>query len=229
AANALAVLLGQRPGVLEDRLGDASVIPVHASRIAVGLPAELLRRRPDLRQLEREIAAQTALIGAAEAQHYPRVELLGSIGRQSAGAGELFDHGSEVYAFGPRVSWPIFAGGAIEARVEAEEARLEQLRYRYEAAALEAWREASDALDAYLREHDRRDALATAVEHARVAVAKSEALYEAGLVDFQSVIDDQRTQFEVEDDLAVSEARIAASVVALYRALGGGFDAPDGG
>ncbi len=227
AANALAVLLGLGPGELAARLGETGAIPVHAERIAVGLPADLLRRRPDLRRLEREVFAQTARIGAAEAEHYPRVELLGSIGRRSGGAGELFDSGSEVYAFGPRVSWPLFAGGAIEARVDAEEARLEQALLRYEAAALEAWREASDALDAYLREHDRRDALTTAVEHARAAVRKAEALYRAGLVDFQSVLDDQRTQFAVEDELATSEAAIAGSVVALYRALGGGLEAMD--
>lgn len=224
AANQLAVLLGRRPGELDERLGGPGAIPVPPSSIAVGVPADLLRRRPDLRRAMLEVAASSARIGAAKAELYPRVELLGSIGRRSGDLGALFDSGSEIYSFGPTISWPVFAGGALRARVDAESARLEQARLRYEATALGAWREASDASYAFLREHDRRDSLTDAKAHAGEAVRKSEALYREGLVDFQNVLDNQRTLFLVEESFAAAEAEIARRVVALYRALGGGFE-----
>lgn len=223
AAREIAVLLGRRPDQLPDGLDDTGPIPTSPRTFAIGVPADLLRRRPDLRRAEREIAAQSARIGVAIANKYPRVELLGSIGRQSGDLDALFDSGSEIYSLGPSINWPIFAGGALSSQVDAERARLEERRLRYEAAVLVAWREAADAADGFLLEHQRREALTEATGHARNAVTKSEALYREGLVDFQDVLDSQRTLFGVEDDLAISEASIAQQVVALFRALGGGW------
>ena len=228
AENRLAVLLGLPPGALAEELAAPAPIPVPPLAIAVGVPADLLRRRADVRRAERELAAATARIGVAEGDLYPRLTLLGSIGLEADDFSDLLESQSGVFAFGPSLRWNLFAGGALRRRVEAQEARTQQAAVRCERAVLTSLEESENAMTAFVREQLRRRSLAAAVEGARLSVQLARTQYTEGLADFQPVLDSERALADLEDQLAQSDAAITTSAVRLYKALGGGWEhAPD--
>jgi NodT family efflux transporter outer membrane factor (OMF) lipoprotein len=227
AMNRLGVLLGQNPGSLSAELSKPMPIPVTPTEVAIGIPADLLRRRPDIRRAERELAAQTARIGVATADLYPRFSLLGSIGLEASDFGSLFELGSRAYSVGPSFQWNIFDAGRIRSNIVIQDARQEQALIRYESAVLTALEDVENALVAYAREQVRRQSLLKAVDASQRAVKLAETLYIQGLSDFQNVLDAQRSLFNLQDQLAESEGAVTSNLISLYKALGGGWEVPD--
>jgi NodT family efflux transporter outer membrane factor (OMF) lipoprotein len=222
ARNRLAVLLGAAPGSLDAELGEGP-LPSAPAELVVGVPAELLRRRPDLARAERELAAATARIGEAEAELWPRFTLVGSIGLRSDDVAKLVTGRGAFASIGPSITWPVFAAGRIRANVAANEARREQAFARYELALLSALEEAENSLDGHAREQLRRLDLRDAVDANRVAVELAQRLYANGLGGFLDVLVAERSLLEAESRLVASETALATSRVALYVALGGGW------
>ena len=223
AMNRLAVLLGREPGALHEELKKPQVIPFTPREVAVGIPAETLRRRPDLRRAERGLAAQTARVGAATADLYPRFRLLGSIGLETLSLGNVFSASGLAYLIGPGISWPVFNAGAIRSNIQVQSELQEQALIEYEAAVLNALREVENALVSYDEEQNRRQALSASAKAAERAVELSESQYQAGLTDFTSVLDAQRSLLSFQEQLTQSDGAITANLVRLYKALGGGW------
>ncbi|PKN35735.1 MAG: RND transporter [Deltaproteobacteria bacterium HGW-Deltaproteobacteria-19] len=230
ARNRIAVLLGEQPGKVHAELEERKPIPVASAGIALGVPAEALRNRPDVRKAERELAAQTAKIGVATADLYPKFKLNGSIGVDSTLIGRLFTSGTYSWSFGPQITWTIFDGGAIRRNIEAQTALQEQYWIAYEAAALGALEEAENAIRAYVEEQIRRRSLSEATQAAEEAARLARLKYQAGLADFSSVLEAQRSLLAFQDSLAQSEGAITSNLIKLYKALGGGWTSlvPDG-
>lgn len=220
----LAVLLGQEPGVLATELAAAAPIPSPPLVVAVGLPATLLQRRPDLRRAERDLAAATARIGVATAELYPRLTLSGTLGQQSLHLTDLPLPGSQFWSLGPSLRWPIFDAGRIRATIQVYDARQEQALVRYEKTLLTALEDVENALVAYGQEQTRQRALSIAVEANRRAVAVATELYTKGLADFLNVLDAQRALLAAESQLMQSTTALSVQVVTLYKALGGGWE-----
>ena len=223
AKNRLAVLLGLPPGQLHSLLNQHGPIPVAPVTLAIGIPAETLQRRPDIRQYERQLAAQTARIGVAKADLYPKIKLSGSIGLEALSVSDLFNAATRVWRIGPSISWPIFNAGAIRRNVEVQNILQEQVLIQYESAVLGALEEVENSITAYVNEQLRRQTLIEAVEAARKAAFLAQDQYKAGLVDFTVVLDAQRSARSNEDSLAQSEGRVTSNLVSLYKALGGGW------
>jgi len=223
AKNRIAVLLGEPSGSLHEELEDHRPIPVSSPEVAVGVPADVLRRRPDVRQAERELAAQSARVGVARSDLYPKLTLSGSIGYDALSAGDLITAGSRAWSYGPRITLPIFNAGSIRANIEVASARQEQALINYEAAVLSAVEEVENALVAYVQEQSRQQSLGQAARAARQSVELAENKYQAGLVDFGTVLDAQRTLLSYQDQLALSEGTVTTNLVRLYKALGGGW------
>jgi multidrug efflux system outer membrane protein len=224
ARNRLAVILGVFPGTLDAELEAVRPIPAPSIDVAVGVPADLLRRRPDIRRAERALAAQTARIGLAEADLYPRFALFGSIGLEAEDASDLLRPGAATFGFGPSVSWNIFDRGRVRRNIAVQNARQEQALIQYERAVLTALEEVENSMTRFVRDQVRRDSLERAVVDSRRSVELSREQYRRGLVGFQSVLDTQRRLFELEDDLALTSASIASDLIRLYKALGGGWE-----
>ena len=226
AKNRLAVLIGSTPGSVHKLLEEPRSIPELPPSIAVGVPAETLRQRPDIRNAERSLAAQTARIGVAAADLYPKFRLSGSIGLESLKSADLFSSESNTWSILPGVSWNIFDAGAIRRNIEVQSAVQEQLLINYEATILGALEEVENALSTYAEEQIRREHLSAAVEAARQAEKLAGHQYLAGLVDFNTVLDAQRSLLSFEDQLAQSDGTVTANLVRLYKALGGGWNSP---
>jgi NodT family efflux transporter outer membrane factor (OMF) lipoprotein len=222
ALNRLATLLGRYPSAAESMLGGSKGIPEPGRSAGVGIPADLVRARPDIRAAERNLAAQTATVGVAEADMFPRFTLNGTFQLQSTSASSLLESGSRNYGFGPNFSWNIFNAGRIQDQINIEESRTKQAYYAYQSTVLKAVEEVENALSSVSNERDRYSALSEAVSESSKTVSLTTDNYREGLSDFQNVLDAQRTIFANEDELAISQGQIAASYVALYKALGGG-------
>jgi multidrug efflux system outer membrane protein len=220
----LGVLLGQEPGALLAELSTTAPIPAVPPQVPVGLPAELLRRRPDVRQAERQLAAATARIGVAEADLYPKLSLTGSLGLESLKLADLAKGASRFWSVGPTLSWPIFDAGRIRANIAVQDARTDQQLSSYAQTVLTALEDVENALVAYSRERDRHTQLADAVAANRRAVELSNELYRTGLGNFLNVLDSERALLSSQNDLAQSEAAVSTDVVALHKALGGGWE-----
>ncbi len=225
SVNALAVLLGQTPGNLPPEIVTPLEIPLPPEKVTVGVPANLLRQRPDVRRAERQLAAQTARIGVIKADLYPSFSLTGAFGFESIDAGDLFNADSRVASFGPSLRWQIFSGGRIRQQIKAQDARTRQALLVYEQSVLNALREVENALVAYIEDRTRLAALQRSVVAARRSVKLATNLYKQGLVNFQLVLDAQRDQFNFENQFAAARGNSAANFVRLYKALGGGWDA----
>jgi len=223
AMNRLAVLLGEQPGKVHTELEERKPTPVPPLEVAVGVPADVLRRRPDVRRAEREIAAQTARVGVATADLYPKFTLSGSIGLEALSLSNLSSSGSWTLSGGPKITWGIFKAGAIRQNIEAQSALQEQYLIAYEVAVLSALEEVENALVAYAEEQYRRDDLRKAMEAAKKAVDMAQHKYQAGLTDFSNVLDAQRSLLSFEDQLAQSDGAVTSNLVRLYKALGGGW------
>ena len=224
AKNRLAVLLGQHPGSLENTLAEHKAIPVTPLEVAVGVPADVLRRRPDVRRAERQLAAQTAQVGVATADLYPNLSLLGSIGLEALSPGNLFSAGSRSHTIGSTIAWPLFDAGAIRSNIEVQSALQEQALIRYEAAVLTAPEEVENALVAYAEEQHRRLSLSEATQAAQRALDLAQNQYSSGLIEFTNVLVAQRSLLSLRDQLAVSEGEVTSNLIALYKALGGGWN-----
>ncbi len=228
AKNALSFLLGQPPGRLDARLGDAA-IPTLPDKAGVGIPAELLRRRPDVRVAEFRAAAQTAIVGVAETDKYPRFGLTGSLGVLSSDTndsslGDLFSSDSVEYTVGPVFSWPILNYGRIENAVRVQDARLQQLLVAYQNTVLNAAREVEDAIAGYLRERDALEAYGRSARAARRSVDIALLQYRESIADYQRVLDTQRALNSQQQLYVASKQQAATSLVLLYKALGGGWE-----
>lgn len=226
ATHRLGVLLGLAPAALFEELSEPAPIPEPPAALRVGLPANLLRQRPDLRRAERLLAAQTARIGVAAAELYPQLSLPGTLTLEAFEPGNL-DGRSLAYAFGPQLRWTLFAGGRIRSTIKAEEARTQQALHAYEQTLLLALEDAENAIVALARERDRLEKLTAARDAARRSVSLVLDQYRTGLTQFQNVLDMQRSLTAAEDGLATSRGALAADAVRLYRALGGGWSAAD--
>ncbi len=223
AMDSLAVLTGTMPGELHERLTEVQPIPVADLKVVTGIPANALRQRPDIRMAERALAAQTARIGEAQAELYPKFYLTGSIGLESIKSSTLFDSGSDAWNIGPSISWPIFHAGAIRRNIKVQTELQEQYLAAYENAVLNAVREVREALVDYAQEQQRREALTQAVDAARNALEVAQDKYKNGLSDFNNVLDAQRSLLAYQEQLALSEGVISVNLVRLYKALGGGW------
>jgi outer membrane protein TolC len=211
------------PGALESELDVAWPIPVAPREVAVGVPADTLRRRPDVRRAERVLAAETARIGVAEGELYPKLALTGNIGLVSSESSTFFQRASGVFSFGPTLRWNVFDAGRRRDQVKAQDARVEQAFVRWQRAVLSALEETENAMTAFAREHARRDSLEKAAADARRAVELARSQYEEGISDFQAVLDSERALADLEDDLARSDSTITTEAIALYKALGGSW------
>jgi len=224
AENRLAVLLGMAPGALAAELAAAAPIPVPPVKVAVGVPSDVVRRRPDIRAAERQLAAETARIGVAEGDLYPRLSLFGTFGFESDEVKTLFDGDSFTMGVGPAIKWNIFDAGRIRNRIDAQDARTKQALARWERTVLIAVEEVENAMTGFVREQVRVAHLREAATQARRAADVASAQYTSGLTDFQNVVDFERATAELEDQLTQSRALITNNLIALYRALGGGWE-----
>jgi multidrug efflux system outer membrane protein len=221
----LSVLLGEEPGALRAELEKSGPIPAAGPDVAVGLPSELLERRPDIRRAEAQLAAATARIGEAKADLFPRFVLTGTAGRQATQLHDLTLGLGNFFSAGPGISLPLFTGGRIRSNIAVQSSRQRESLIVYQSAILNALEEVENTLVSYSREQERRDRLAESVEQSQLAVHLADEQYRAGLADFLSVLEAQRDLYASEDQLAQSQTNVSADLVALYRALGGGWSA----
>ncbi|MFO1129511.1 MAG: efflux transporter outer membrane subunit [Rhodospirillales bacterium] len=224
----LSVLTGQTPTALSARLADATPIPVSEQALQLGIPADLVRRRPDIRNAERLLAQATANIGLAEADRYPTLTINGTIGIGSRNLEKLFQTDSLIWSIGPQLDIPVLDGGRRRAEVEVQRARTDQAAATYQNTVLTALEEVENALTAYSEEVRRRAALDRSAQTSREALALATELWVRGLTPFLDVLVAQRTLYVAETDLAVSETTLTTNLVRLYQAIGGGWDVRSG-
>jgi NodT family efflux transporter outer membrane factor (OMF) lipoprotein len=222
ANNRLCILLGRPASDLAATLSDAP-IPTATSEVAMGIPAELLQRRPDVRRALRDAAAQSAQIGVAEADFYPQIGVSGFIGYAATDFGLLFTPHSLTGLILPNFSWKVLNYGRVQNNVRTQDARLQEKILTFQEAVLTAGREVEDALVAFLQYQLQAQSLEKSVKEAEDAVEIVQAQYEAGLVDFNRVFTAQAQLVTLQDQLAGARGNIALSLISVYRALGGGW------
>jgi len=228
AIHQLSILLGLDPMALSNELSTEQVaIPRPPPQVPVGLPSDLLRRRADVRRAERQLAASTARVGVAVADLFPKFSLTGSLGLESSKFKSLFNADSTFWSIGPSVSWPIFDAGRIWNNIQVQNALQEQAAVAYEQAVLTSLRDVEDALVAYDKEQTRRKSLMAAVEANRRSLDLATQLYEQGRQNFLNVLDAQRSLFASQDALVQSDRIVSTNLVALYKALGGGWESQE--
>lgn len=223
AEHRLDILLGNAPGTLHERLAVPCALPEVPDQIAVGIPADALRQRPDVRAAERTLAAETARVGVAQAERYPSFTLSGSLGLEALTLGALGNGGAATSSLLGGITAPIFNAGRLRSQVEIQDAVREQAQVAYEQAVLTALQEVESALVSLARTRERAESLASADDAARNAAELAQQRYSAGLIDFQSVLDTQRNVLSVEDSLAATRADGVQALISLYKALGGGW------
>jgi multidrug efflux system outer membrane protein len=219
--NALGVLLDRPPGPLPEIAAGKDTIPQAELGVIVDLPAELLRRRPDVRAVEMQLAAQSALIGVKEADFYPSITLLGSLGLSAtslAGSPRTL-----AYGIGPSLVWNVFDHGSLTGAVLVQDARFQQLYEQYQAAILKAAREVDDAAVGFATNRAQIPLLKDAVKAAQRSLAIANIQYQEGLSDFQRVLDTQRTLFSQQELLVSTLSNVTLSLISLYKAMGGGW------
>jgi NodT family efflux transporter outer membrane factor (OMF) lipoprotein len=229
AANRLCVLMGMPPRDLEAILGAGSGIPVAPTDVVVGVPADLVRRRPDVRRAERLVAAQSARIGVAVSDLYPHFSVLGTIGVEAEHFGDLFKSGSMIGEISPGFRWDILNYGRLVNNVRVQDARFQELAYAYQDQVLIAGQEAEDAIVAFLRSQEQAQHLGASVTAASRTVEITNDQYNQGAIDFTPVFVFQENLTEQQDELAVAQGNIALSLIDVYRALGGGWQIRLGG
>jgi NodT family efflux transporter outer membrane factor (OMF) lipoprotein len=230
AQNALSTLLGQPPGTLQAILETPKGIPTVPASVAVGVPADLLRRRPDIRSAELDAVAQSERVGMAAADLYPRFTLRGTFGAQtSSGAGPgtggpLLSAASIFYQVGAGLLYPIFNYGRIKNSVRVQDAGLQQTLVNYQHTVLKAAQEVDDGLAGFLRSQEAAVFAANAVRASQRSVELAMVQYREGAVDYQRVLDAQRSLLLQENNLAQTRSSVATNLIALYKALGGGWE-----
>jgi NodT family efflux transporter outer membrane factor (OMF) lipoprotein len=224
ATHRLAILLGQPPGALAGELAPAQDLPAAPPLVPVGLPSDLIRRRPDVQAAERALAAATARIGVARADLFPHFYLTGGAGYESIDSSPLFSPSSSMWSIGPSVSWHIFDYGHVRANIRLQEAAADAARTTYDATILTALGDVEDALVSYAQEQNHHRELTAAVASSAHAVELARQLYANGIRDFTAVLDAERSLYTAQDQSAQSDQAIDVDVVALYKALGGGWE-----
>jgi NodT family efflux transporter outer membrane factor (OMF) lipoprotein len=222
SAHRLAILLGKPPAALQERLAPIAPIPA-----APDIPADTLRQRPDVRAAERALAAATARVGVAEAARYPNLSFTGSIGLEALQVGRLFDGNAGLSSLAAAIVAPLFDAGRRRQQVEIQDAVREQAQVAYEQTVLLALEEVENALVGLANARARRDALEAAAQAARNAALLARLRFSTGIIDFQVVLDTERSVLVIDDALAAAQAEVAASLVRLYKALGGGWTPAD--
>jgi outer membrane protein, multidrug efflux system len=226
SVNRLAVLLGERSDALAAELAAEGALPVPAGEPPLGVPSDLLRRRPDIRSAERRVAAASARVGVATADLYPKFTLLGRIGLASETAGDFFNPASTLWSLGPSISWPIFQGGRVAANIEVRNAQLQQALIDYRRSILTAVEDVENAIAAYRGELVRQQLVAKGFAAQQLTETLVRERYAGGLVDFRDVLAAQRVVFDTQSELAQSELALRLDLVVLYKALGGGWNLP---
>jgi NodT family efflux transporter outer membrane factor (OMF) lipoprotein len=223
----LSILVGQPPAALVDELVPVKEIPTagFSHIVPAGVPSDLLRRRPDIRRAEQKIHAATALIGVAEADLFPKFYITGATAYQSESVNSLFDPVSWLWSFGPGFSWNLFSSGQVRANIAQKEALAEQNILEYQQTVIKAMQEVESVFTALTKEKEHFLALANAVTANRKSVQLATTLYKEGEIDFIEVLIAQRALFQSEDALARSRSQLSTNLVALYKAVGGGWDA----
>jgi NodT family efflux transporter outer membrane factor (OMF) lipoprotein len=224
AKHGLAVLLGKQPNELKSLLALTAGIPVAANNVAIGIPADVIRQRPDVRRSERKLAAQTAQIGVAQAAAYPSFNLSGSIGLESLLAANLYTAAAKTFQMAVSSAWVLLDSGRIRSNVKMQTALQEQALGEYQQSILTALKEVEDTLTAFNQEWQRRDALKAAVTIGIEAQTLAEQQYQTGTIDFIRVLDAQQSLLTAQNQLIESETAVVTNLVKLYKALGGGWN-----
>jgi outer membrane protein, multidrug efflux system len=220
----LGVLLGQPPEALLAELSAPAPIPSAPPIVPAGLPSDLLRRRPDIQQAERQLAASTARIGVATADLFPKFSLTGVAGYESTSASDWFSGGSKFWSIGPTVQWRIFDAGRIRANIRVQDARQEQALAAYEKTVLLSFEDVENSLVAYAKEQIRRRSLEDAVASSQDSLHLANQLYGNGLASFINVLDAERSLYQAQDALVQSDKAVTQNLISLYKALGGGWE-----
>ena len=221
----LDVLLGKNPGELEPLLLDAAPIPSAPPRVPQGLPSDLLRRRPDIRQAERQLAAASAQVGVATSDLFPKFYLTGSAGLQTIESGDFFTAGSRFWSVGPKITWPVFSAGKIRQNIRVQNSRQEQASLAYENAVLLALEETQNALVAFGEQQERHNALVEAETANARSFQLAKDRYGGGLVTFLDVLVAERSLLVAQDAAAQSERQLSQNLIRVFKALGGGWKA----
>jgi outer membrane protein, multidrug efflux system len=224
AIHSLGILLGQDPSALSAELSETEPLPPLPPNTPVGLPSDLLRRRPDIRRAERRLAASTARIGVAVADLYPKFTITGLLGLDSSTVNHLLEYSSRYYSIVPGMTWSIFSAGQVQANIDKSNEEERQAALQYQQAVLNALGEVEDSLAACRTEQLRGRALQDAVTASRQASDLAREQYQRGVVDFLTVLDAERDQLTAETALAASDQAACDDLVSLYKALGGGWD-----
>jgi NodT family efflux transporter outer membrane factor (OMF) lipoprotein len=222
--NAIGLLLAKEPHALEQMLAEPRDVPALPEQVPIGLPSELVQRRPDIRKAEAQLHAATASIGMAKADFYPRISLTGSAGFQSLQLSNLATWASGQYVVGPSISLPIFEGGRLTGTLHLREAQQQEAAILYKRTVLDAWREVDDALVVYDAEQRRRDRLEKVVSLNQNALTIAQKRYKAGAVDFLNVLNVQKQLLDAQSNLEESKAEAAANLITLCKVLGGGWE-----
>jgi len=220
----LGVLLGQPPEALLAELSASAPIPSAHPVVPAGLPSELLRRRPDIQQAERQLAASTARIGVATADLFPKFSLTGVAGYESTSASDWFAGGSKFWSLGPTVQWRIFDAGRIRANIRVQDARQDRALAAYEKTVLLSFEDVENSLVAYAKEQIRRRSLEDAVTSSQDSLHLASQLYGNGLASFINVLDAERSLYQAEDALVQSDKAVTQNLISPYKALGGGWE-----
>ncbi|MCD2453435.1 efflux transporter outer membrane subunit [Methylicorpusculum oleiharenae] len=223
AVHRLSVLTGQLPAALTDNLTQPQPLPRAPDTLQIGNPEQLLKRRPDIRIAESNLAAATARIGVATADLFPRVTFVGSISLEASSMSAMVAPGAESYSVGPKISWAAFDLGRVYARIKAADARAESSLANYEQTVLNALEETENALVTYNQERNRRALLANAAKASEKARELAQLRYREGIEDFLSVLDSESRVLQDQSQLAQSETATATALTAVYKALGGGW------
>jgi outer membrane protein, multidrug efflux system len=222
----LSILQGKKPSELESRLISPTNAPKHSGTINIGAPADLLRKRPDIKSAERELASHTAQIGVALGELFPKVSIQGSIGVEAPTISNLTSS-SETFRFGPAITWTPFDLGKLRSRVTSTEERTLEALLNYEQVVLSALEEVENSLVNYTAERTKLIHLKKALESANSALEIARNQYEEGVLDFISVLQSQEIVFRAESNYAASEQKLNIALVGIYKALGGGWEAWD--
>ncbi len=220
----LSTLLGLYPGALKAELSEPGKIPQGPSNVPPGLPSDLVRRRPDVRRAEWQLAQATAQIGVATADLFPKFSVTGALGTEGTKFKQLFDYSSRFYEIAPGVTWDIFDAGKVRSNIAVQNARQAESLAAYRKAVLQSLQDVDDALVAYNREQQRLQYLREAVDANQRSVDLSTELFEKGNTDFLSVLDAQRSLFAGQNAMVRSGQAVTSDLIALYKALGGGWD-----
>lgn len=222
----MSILCAEAPGALREELIDREDLPEAPPEVLVGIPSEILRRRPDIRREERLLAAATARIGVATADLFPKFSLTGSLMGSSSDFSGLNLSSNRTWSIGPTIRWPVFDAGRIRSNIEIQNIRQEQALLNYESTILQSFAEVENALVLYAQEQNRFVELDKSVEAGEKALELAHDLYARDLVSFLEVLDAERSLFTAQDQRLQSQASVLTSLVSLYKSLGGGWEAP---